>query len=438
MDETSTLPSGSRGAPGTAGTPGTSGPTGSPGSSTPPRRDGYERIRDLGIERDPDGKWLAGVCTGLARRLDVDPILLRAGFVALCFVGGLGLGLYLLAWALLPDADGEILIEGGVHRSRALGIFLLVVGVLALIDAVTPRWGGHGGIWVPVAIVLGFVVWNAMRSEGAQAASQSAVTTYQDPAAERALIADAPARVARPAAPNRPARQPRPARPPRRPTGGMPAFLVTVGLAILAFVAATTAADRYQWTGYPAGYGLAAALAAIGLVLIVKGALGMRSGAAIAVAIPTAIALAIASAAPAGIDIPPGTGTRHWAPNGTAYQSVRLGIGEGILDLTQPTAATATPTTTPMNTTTPTNTTNTATVQTIDATVGVGHLRILVPAGTATRIESTVLLGNYCIGRGPCDDTGRELHDTFTVGTGPATVIVHAKVSIGAITIEKG
>lgn len=394
----------------------------------PPRRDGYDRIRDLGIERDPDGKWLAGVCTGLARRLDIDPLLLRAGFVALCFVGGLGLGLYLLAWALLPDADGEILVQGGVHRSRALGIFLVVVGALALIDAVTPRWGGHGGIWVPVAIVLGFVVWNAMRSERSPA-TQAALASAPASVDEQPLTPDAPARIARPAAPPR---APRPPRPPRRPTGGTPAFLVTIGLATLALAGTTFAADHYDWTGYPTVYGLAAALAAMGLVFVVKGAVGMRSGAALAVAIPTALTLAIASAAPAGIEIPPGTGSRHWSPNGTAYQSVSLGVGEAVLDLTQPLASSTT------GQTTGTTTGTSAPVQTIDATVGIGQLRILVPGQAATLIESTVLLGNYCVGRDRCEDTGRELRDTFTVGVGEATVIVHAKVSIGVITIEKG
>lgn len=49
---------------------------------------------------------VAGVASGLADYLEVDPVLVRLGFVFLCFFGGSGVLLYLVAWALIPrDAD---------------------------------------------------------------------------------------------------------------------------------------------------------------------------------------------------------------------------------------------------------------------------------------------------------------------------------------------
>jgi phage shock protein PspC (stress-responsive transcriptional regulator)/two-component sensor histidine kinase len=59
------------------------------------------------LRRDADGALVAGVCTGLARRLGVDPIVLRVAVVALTFAGGAGAALYVLGWALLPTADGR-------------------------------------------------------------------------------------------------------------------------------------------------------------------------------------------------------------------------------------------------------------------------------------------------------------------------------------------
>jgi len=58
------------------------------------------------LRRDADGGIVAGVCSGVGRRLGVDPIILRVAFCAATLVGGTGLVVYLLAWALVP-AEGE-------------------------------------------------------------------------------------------------------------------------------------------------------------------------------------------------------------------------------------------------------------------------------------------------------------------------------------------
>lgn len=56
------------------------------------------------FHRDSENGKICGVCEGLADDLDINPIWLRAGFVALaCFGIGTGIGLYLLARILLPD-----------------------------------------------------------------------------------------------------------------------------------------------------------------------------------------------------------------------------------------------------------------------------------------------------------------------------------------------
>jgi phage shock protein PspC (stress-responsive transcriptional regulator) len=46
---------------------------------------------------------VAGVAGGLADYFDVDPTMVRIGFVALAFLGGLAVPLYLAGWLLIPE-----------------------------------------------------------------------------------------------------------------------------------------------------------------------------------------------------------------------------------------------------------------------------------------------------------------------------------------------
>ncbi len=50
---------------------------------------------------------VAGVAGGLARHLDIDPLILRVAFVVLVFFGGAGLILYGAGWLLVPEDGAE-------------------------------------------------------------------------------------------------------------------------------------------------------------------------------------------------------------------------------------------------------------------------------------------------------------------------------------------
>lgn len=52
-----------------------------------------------------------GVCGGLAEYSGVDAVLWRVGFVALTFLGGGGVLLYLLLWVLLPSGPAPADVE---------------------------------------------------------------------------------------------------------------------------------------------------------------------------------------------------------------------------------------------------------------------------------------------------------------------------------------
>ncbi len=72
------------------------------------------------IRRCPEHGIAGGVAAGIAEHLDADPTVVRLVLVALAFVGGVGLPLYLAAWLLVPARDTDTSIaEELVSRLRA-------------------------------------------------------------------------------------------------------------------------------------------------------------------------------------------------------------------------------------------------------------------------------------------------------------------------------
>src|SRR5579863_6256486 len=81
------------------------------------------------LRRPADGRILGGVAAGLARYFAVDVTHVRIALVALSFLGGAGVPLYLAAWVLIP-ADGsgitiadEVLNHVGSRLSRPADSF---------------------------------------------------------------------------------------------------------------------------------------------------------------------------------------------------------------------------------------------------------------------------------------------------------------------------
>jgi phage shock protein C len=56
------------------------------------------------LARDPNHKWVAGVCGGIARWLDADPDIVRLIYVLLSVVSAAfpGTLVYLILWAVMP------------------------------------------------------------------------------------------------------------------------------------------------------------------------------------------------------------------------------------------------------------------------------------------------------------------------------------------------
>ena len=295
----------------------TPGPTAGPTNST--HTTGLDRffgwIRSVDLRRDADDKWLAGVCSGIATRLGVDPIVIRAALVLLVILGGVGITIYLIAWAFLPNNRDEIVAEKALRDGDVLGIILLVIIGLSLIGGTglagdTP---GIGWIWW-VVVPIGLVVWLVTRNrdgkaQGAAASTRSrtrrpptrrppprppprgppspppsgprprhpptgtataAPETYAPQTQEYAAVppttyAPAPADTPpggtyfpppTPAAP----RPPRPPKVPRRKSGGFISALLVGGLALAAYGATLSIHDAANWAGSDETVALAAAL----------------------------------------------------------------------------------------------------------------------------------------------------------------------------------
>jgi len=64
------------------------------------------------LRRAVDGRMLAGVAEGLAQYFDVDVTLVRIVLVALTFLGGAAVPLYIAAWLLIPEEGSEVAIAG--------------------------------------------------------------------------------------------------------------------------------------------------------------------------------------------------------------------------------------------------------------------------------------------------------------------------------------
>ena len=56
------------------------------------------------LRRPREGAWIAGVCAGIARYFELDPVAVRAAYVVLSVVSAAfpGILLYLLLWLIIP------------------------------------------------------------------------------------------------------------------------------------------------------------------------------------------------------------------------------------------------------------------------------------------------------------------------------------------------
>ncbi|GGU97102.1 membrane protein [Streptomyces albospinus] len=410
--------------------PAASDPTG----PTPPAAERAGTLR-----RSRRHKVVAGVCAGLGRQWDLDPVIFRI-VLAVLSVGGLGLIFYGFAWLIIPldgeeENEGRRLLSGRVEGSALTALLFALVGCGLFLTALGKGSMMSFAIMLTLA-VAGSAYWSRQRRR----AEAEGLETMD--AATAQAVADAPPETQAPPAPNTPswwrdprsreamagggylwgpdtrldihyesvhhgtATTPRPqgswtgagrpapwtpptdpasAAPPKPARAGRPIGGRTFVLAALAGTGAALAVHRHAALAPSLQAGLACALVVFGLGLVLSAWLGRTGGGTVFMMVLTAGLLAVATVLPA--DITTRWHDRVWAPADIAavQPHYALGSGDGRLDLSR----------LPVK--------NGATVRT-SAEVGAGRLQVTLPQGVTTTLHIQLGLGDtHLPGDGPQD-----------------------------------
>ena len=365
-----------------------------PPDDVPPRR----------LVRDPDDKVVAGVCAGLGRYTDTDPVLWRVTVGVLTVFGGAGLLLYALAWALVPRTGApasfaERTLRGPDRTAAVIGAALLGLVAIAVLDLVDT------GLAV-LAVVIGVVLLVVReRRSGVQ----------PGPAGQPWAPAAAPSSYGVPPAVT--GWEPAPPRPPRErsvlgPVTLSVATLLAGGLLLL---------RELGVDGITGPRVLAAALLVVGVGLVVGTWIGRARW---LLAVGAALALLLLPAAALDGRLAGGAGERTWLPvgadDGTAYE---LGAGEAVLDLRgiEP-----------------------GSVSGLTARVGLGRLLVLVPDDLRVRVVPEVGLGELVREDGngrttsevdPFDDRG--FRDLLLGPADGRELVLGAEVGLGELEVRR-
>ncbi|MHC0434045.1 PspC domain-containing protein [Streptomyces sp. O3] len=367
------------------------------------------------VRRDRRHKLLGGVCAGLGRRYDMDPVIFRIGLAVLAITGGVGLIFYGFAWLLIPfDDDGQEsearrLLSGRVEGPALTALLFALVGCGLFLSMLN-----NSGV-LTFAAVLGLLL------AGAGYWSQQRSTTDPDPSTER-TVADAPPEAQAPPVssappswwrdpivkdgthvgptgyfwgpadlagteiryepthhPWAPPRQSRalqrPASAPPGPRGPRWIGGWTFLLALLAGGIGTAATWDGSTLGDSLQTGLAYALIVFGLGIAVSAFLGRTGLGSVILAVITAGLMAGAAALPASITTD--WMRTEWTP--ATVSDVRttydLGTGDGTLDLSGLKLSADEPLRT-------------------SADVGAGRLKVIVPRDVTVEVRAEVGIGD--------------------------------------------
>ncbi|MFE2009306.1 PspC domain-containing protein [Streptomyces sp. NPDC059491] len=439
-------------------------------SSTPSQHEApppAEAVPAPPLQRSRRSKVVGGVCGGLGRYFDLDPVFFRVAVGVLAVPGGIGLIFYGFAWLLLPlvgeeESEGRKLLTGRVSGASLTALLMALVGCGILLSMLHSGTMLGSGMLV-AAVVSAAAVWSRRRQSGvvepesrveAAAAALAAPETkapplvefpswWKDPIVKDGStgkvavgylwgphgVLDENGRVGgevpkpgsqwgpAPAAPGRP--EPSVRRSPRSIAG--PIHL----LAVLAAVLGTALTWETRPLGTSLQIGLAAALAVFGLGLVVSSFLGRIGFGTVFRTVVTAALLAGATALPQQITTDWVRET--WTPASVAVVQPRyeLGTGVGLLDLSRLPVPAGTSVST-------------------SAEVGAGRLKVIVPKDAVVKLRAQVGLGDLQLPGEPPNDVDvapdRDVSRTLAppAGTVPAgTLDLSLEVAVGQVEVTR-
>ncbi|MEV7543822.1 PspC domain-containing protein [Streptomyces sp. NPDC089915] len=377
-------------------------PPADPGAPAPAERPTLRRSR-----RD---KVLAGVCGGLGRYFDLDPVVFRVVLGVLAVTGGVGLVFYGFAWLLLPlegeeEGEGRKLLTGRIEGTTLAAVFSALVGCALFLSMLDN--GVMGGFSVLVILALGGAAYWSRRHRHAPAPEAevpgshrpappetqappvpSSPSWWRDPLVKDGTTgpvgssgylwgpddgADERADATAGAAPGTAPAKPRPAPVRERGRGGIGGRVFV--LALLAGGVGTASV----WHGSPLGHalqvGLACALAVFGLGLAVSSLKGRTGFGTILLGLVTAGLLAAATALPR--EVSTDWHDVDWRPAAVADVRPEYTSGTGLatLDLSRLDV--------PKGTTV-----------SVRASIEAGRLKVIVPREVTAKADVTIRLGD--------------------------------------------
>lgn len=399
--------------------------------------------------RPRQDRQVAGVAAAIARRYDIDPTLVRVGFVAATFVG-IGAALYIAGWAALPEEPAD----PAAPRARRAPRTVILVGLgVATAISLGSLFGGDfgGGSLLATLVVLGllFLLHRSRAERGLAAAPDTGLTlgSAATTAGGVSLVKDAPATAAGPADGQRaqqpPAWDPLGAAPfawdlpepsaappppaPRRP----PVTGVTLGLALLAGAVTTgilLIAGAFTLANVPIVFGVA--LCVLGLGLLVGAFL--RTGRGL---IPFALVLMMLTWAvlSAPVDRWRGgeVGDLRVAPTTPAALLPRYEHSAGQIDLDLRNLDLSVPPGAP----------DPGPVRTA-VSVGAGDVQVWLPENADVTIDGTVGVGSLSFGQREDAGPGAELHVTDDLGADGVksgrTLVLDLEAGAGNVEVHRG
>jgi phage shock protein PspC (stress-responsive transcriptional regulator) len=125
--------------------------------------------------RPRQGRQVAGVAAGIARRYDIDPVLVRVGFVVAA-LSGIGAGLYIAGWILLPEEPADPAAPAPAQSPRTI----IVIGLaIAAMISLGSFFSGDAGFLLPTLAVAGllFLLHRSRGNRGSEAPTATTATT---------------------------------------------------------------------------------------------------------------------------------------------------------------------------------------------------------------------------------------------------------------------
>ncbi|WP_051800106.1 PspC domain-containing protein [Catenuloplanes japonicus] len=123
--------------------------------------------RLFGLVRPHNGRYIAGVCAGIGRATNTDPVLWRVLLAVLAVFGGAGLLIYLAAWLIIPaEGDSGSPLENVLGKGTSSTSPITVAGltILALVTfayIMSDTW--RAMLLVACAAVVGALIVNRGR-----------------------------------------------------------------------------------------------------------------------------------------------------------------------------------------------------------------------------------------------------------------------------------